>query len=66
VPFLWLKKNTNGSAVGLMILLAIDCYGDSRVAKHFLHPHLLFQPVWGWGDLGSLQLPQSNSSPAGA
>jgi len=46
-----------------MISLASVYYGDSRVAKHFLRPHLVFQPIWGWGDLGSFQLPQSNSSP---
>jgi len=57
--------NTDSSGVGL-ILLASACYGDSRVAKHFLHPNLVFQPIWGWGDLGSFQLPQSNSSPEGA
>jgi hypothetical protein len=27
---------------------------------------LVFQPIWGWGDLGSFQLPHSNSSPEGA
>jgi hypothetical protein len=48
-----------------MISLAIVCYGDSGVAKHFLRPHLVFQPIWGWGDLGSFQLPQSYSSPEG-
>jgi len=32
----------------------------------FLHPHLVFQPIWGWGNLSSFQLPQSNSSPEGA
>jgi len=31
-----------------------------EVAKHFLRPHLIFQTIWGWGDLGSFQLPQSN------
>jgi len=25
--------------------------------------HLVFQPNWGWGDLGFFQLLQSNSSP---
>jgi len=49
-----------------MILLGSVCYGDSCVAKQFLRPHLVFQPIWGWGDLGSFQLPQSNSSSEGA
>ena len=56
------KKNTDGSTIGLTILLASAC-GGSRVAKHFSHPNLVFQPVWGWGDLGFFQLPQSYSSP---
>jgi hypothetical protein len=47
-----------------MILLANACYGNSGVAKHFLSLHLIFQPIWGWGDLGPFQLPHSNSSPA--
>jgi len=64
-PFFGRKKNTDGST-GLMISLANVCYGDSWVAKHFLNRHLVFQPIWGWGDLGSFQLPQSNSSPKGA
>ena len=34
--------------------------------KTFFPPHMVFQPIWGWGDLSSLQLPQSNSSPEGA
>jgi len=58
-PFFGCEKNTDGSADGL-ILLASVCYGDSQVAKH-----LVFQPIWGWGDLGSFQLPQSNSAPEG-
>jgi hypothetical protein len=49
-----------------MIFLASVYYGDSQVAKHFLHLHLVFQPIWGWGVLGSFQLPQSNFSPEGA
>jgi hypothetical protein len=35
------------------------------VAKYFLCPHLVYQPVCRWGDLGFFQLPQSNSSPEG-
>jgi len=65
-PFFGCEKNTDGSGAALMISLASACYGDSRVAKHFLCPNLVFQPIWGWGDLGSFQLPQSNSSPEGA
>jgi len=64
-PFLC-EKNTDGSAVGLMILLASVCYGNSWVAKHFFRLHLVFQLIWFWCDLGSFQLPQSNSSPEGA
>jgi len=33
VPFLWLREH--GSAVGLTILQASVCYGNSRVTKHF-------------------------------
>jgi len=51
-PFLG-RENTDGSTVGLMISLASVCYCDSRVAKHSLRPHLVFQPIWGWGNLGS-------------
>jgi len=65
-PFSGCEKNTDGSGVVLMISLASACYGGSRVEKHFLRPNLVFQPIWGWGDLGSFQLPQSNSSPEGA
>jgi len=36
-----------------MILLASVCYGDSPIAGHLLRPHLVSQPIWGWGDLGS-------------
>jgi len=59
-------RRKDGSTVGLVILLASVCHGDSWVAKHFLHLNLVFQPVWGWGDFGSFQLPQSISSPEGA
>jgi len=65
-PVFGREKNTDGITVGLMISLASVSYGDSRVTKHFLRPNLVFQPVWGWDDLGSLQLPKSNSSPEGA
>jgi hypothetical protein len=59
-------RRTDGSRVVLMILLASACYGDSQVAKQFLSLNLVFKPIWGWGDLGSFQLPQSNSLPGGA
>jgi len=49
-----------------MISLANVCYGDSQVTKLFLRLHLVFQPNQEWGDLGSFQLPPSNSSPEGA
>ena len=35
---------------------------DSCVSKHILRPHLVFQPIWECGSIGSFQLPQSNSS----
>jgi hypothetical protein len=41
-----------------MISLAIFGYGGYRVARHFLRPHLVFQPIWGWGDLGFFHLHQ--------
>jgi hypothetical protein len=65
-PFFGHKKNTDSRTTGLMISLASVCYVDSQFAKHFFHLHLVFQPVWGWDDLGSLQLPHSNFSPEGA
>jgi len=60
------RENTDDSGAGLKISLASACNGDPRVAKHFLRPNMVFQPIWWWGDLGSFQLPQSNSSPEGA
>ena len=65
-PFFGHEKNTDGSGDGWMFSLACVCYGDSRFAKHFLRPHLVLQPDWGWGDLGSFQRPQSHSSPEGS
>jgi hypothetical protein len=35
-------------------------------SRNVLRTHLVFQPIWEWGDLGSVQLPQSNSSTEGA
>jgi len=59
------EKNTDSSIVGWMILLASAGYGDSWGAQHLLQPHLVLQPIWGWGNLGSFQL-LLNSSPEGA
>jgi len=56
-------RRTVGSGVAMVILLASAGYGSSRVAKHLFWPNLVFQPIWGWGDLGSFQLLQSNFSP---
>jgi len=53
--------NTDSSGVWWMITLAIAGYGGSRVAQHLLWPKLVFQPIWGWGNLGFFQLLQSNS-----
>jgi len=36
-----------------------------EVSKHFFCPPFVFQQICGWGDLCSLYLPQSNSSPEG-
>ena len=60
-PFL-AARNTDSSAFVWMISLASVCYGDSI----FSGPTLVLQPICGLGDLGSFQLPQSNSSPEGA
>jgi hypothetical protein len=49
-----------------MISMASVCYGDSQEAEHFFHPHVVFHPIWGWCDLGYLQLPKSNFTPDGA
>jgi len=59
-------KNAHGSGDEWKISLASVYYGDYRVAERLLQPNLVFQIVWGWGNLGSFQLPQSNSSPEGA
>jgi len=63
--FFGCDKHTDSSTFWLMISLASVCYGP-RVAKHFLGPHLVLQPIWGWDNLGSFQLPHSTSSPEGA
>jgi len=39
------EKNTHGSGGLLKISLASVGYGDSRVVKHLLEPHLVFQPI---------------------
>jgi hypothetical protein len=64
-PFSGHEKKTNGSEVWLMISLFNACYGDYRVAKLLLRPNFTFETNLGWGDLGSFELPQSNSSPEG-
>ena len=43
------RENTDTSGFGLKISLASACYGDSRVAKQFLRPKLVFQPIGGLG-----------------
>jgi len=55
--------NTDGNGDEWKISLVSVCYDNFRVAKHLLQQNLVFQPIWGWGDLGSFQLPQPNSSP---
>jgi hypothetical protein len=54
--------NINSSGVGWISLASVN-YDGSQIALYFLLPHLVFQPNWGWGDLGFFQLLQSNSSP---
>jgi hypothetical protein len=54
--------NINGGGVGWILLASVD-YDSSRTAQYLLLPHLVFQPNWGWGDLGFFQLLQSSSSP---
>jgi len=56
------EMNIDGSGVALISLASVG-YDGSRAAQHLLKPHLVFQPNWGWGDLGFFQLLQSNSSP---
>jgi len=58
--------NTDDSRVWWMISLAGVGYSRYQVAQHLLWPHLVFQPIWGWGNLGFFELLQSNSSPEGA
>jgi len=59
------ENNTVGSGVAMVISLANAGYGSSWVAQHLFQPNLVFQSVWGWGDLGSFQLLQLNFSPEG-
>jgi hypothetical protein len=58
--------NINGSTVFWMISLASFGYVNSQVTEHMLLLHLVFQPIWGWGDPGFFQHTQTNSSPEGA
>jgi len=57
------KINIYGSAVYRMISLASVGYGNSRVTEHILWLHLVFQPIWRWGDPGFFHHPQTISSP---
>ena len=51
-PFSGCEMNRDSSRVWWMISLAIAGYGGSQVTQHLLQPHLVFQPIWGWVDLG--------------
>jgi len=44
--------NRDGNRVWWIISLAIAGYGGSHVTQQMLQLHLVFQPIWGWGDLG--------------
>jgi len=54
--------NKDGSGLAWISLATVG-YDGCRAAHYLLLPHLVFQPNWGWGDLGFFQLLQSNSSP---
>jgi len=54
--------NKDGSGVAWISLASVD-YDSSLATQYLLLPHLVFQPTWGWGDLGFFQLLQSNSLP---
>ena len=56
------EMNKAGSGV-VWISLASVGYDACRAAQYLLLPHFVYQPNWGWGDLGFFQLLQSNSSP---
>jgi hypothetical protein len=47
--------NKGSSGVGWISLASVG-YNGSRAARYLLLPHLVFQPNWGWGDLGFFQL----------
>ena len=51
-PFSGHEMSRDGSGVWWMILLASVGYGSSWVTQHLLQLHLVFQPIWEWGDLG--------------
>ena len=60
-------RGTHAAAeAGLTISFASVYFDDTRAAKRLLQPYLVFQPIWGSGDLGCFQLSRSNSSPEGA
>ena len=65
-PFSGHEMNRDDSGVWWMILKASVGYGGSWVTQHLFQPHLVFQSIWEWGDLGFFQFIQSNSSPEGA
>jgi hypothetical protein len=50
--------NRDSIGVWWMISLASAGYGGSQTAR-LLQLHMVFQPMWGWGDLGFFQLFQS-------
>jgi len=56
-PFFHCEENINSSAFGLMTSMANVCCGDSQIAKHYLSPHFVFQPIWGWGILALYSFP---------
>jgi hypothetical protein len=59
--FLWLCDEHKRHH-GWISLASVD-YDGSRTAQYLLLLHVVFQPNWGWGDLGIFQLLQPNSSP---
>jgi len=54
--------NKDGSGVAWISLASVG-YDGCQAAQYLLLLHLVFQPNWGWGDLGFFQLLQSSSSP---
>jgi len=54
--------NKDGSRVAWISQGSV-AYGGCRAEQYLLLPHLVFQPNWGWGNLGFFQFLHSNSSP---